>query len=167
MLSRPLHEVWSRFVLSDFHTQYSYNPRHDRGSAFLVKLYGKVQGTQTRRKTFKTHLLYKYPLKHNHQKKKVRGKKTCYLHSSHSCFFLDLNFKHTSITQQHISPTYIVPLDRYSLLLLKALAPAVLKKRIHRVVDWAESSVRPKSAYSTNFFSIICRESLLKLHFLF
>lgn len=33
--------------------------------------------------------------------------------------FLDLNYKHTSIFQLHISPTYSVPLDRYSLLLLQ------------------------------------------------
>ena len=33
---------------------------------------------------------------------------------------LDLNYKHTSIFQLHISPTYSVPLDRYSLLLLNA-----------------------------------------------
>lgn len=35
-----------------------------------------------------------------------------------SLIFLDLNYKHTSIFQLHISPTYSVPLDRYSLLLL-------------------------------------------------
>jgi len=38
-----------------------------------------------------------------------------------SLIFLDLNYKHTSIFQLHISPTYSVPLDRYSLLLLKTL----------------------------------------------
>lgn len=32
---------------------------------------------------------------------------------------LDLNYKHTSIFQLHISSTYIVPLDCYQLLILK------------------------------------------------
>jgi len=31
--------------------------------------------------------------------------------------FLDLNYKHTSILQLHSSSTYIVPLDRYRLLI--------------------------------------------------
>lgn len=36
-----------------------------------------------------------------------------------SLICLDLNYKHTSIFQLHISPTYSVPLDRYSLLVLE------------------------------------------------
>lgn len=33
-----------------------------------------------------------------------------------SLTFLNLNYKHTSIFQLHISPTYSVPFDCYSLL---------------------------------------------------
>lgn len=85
--------------------------------------YGKVQGTQTRG-TFKTHLPYKYPLQHNHKtkmKKKIKKntENMVMLFTQLSLIFLDLNYKHTSIFQLHISPTYSVPLDRYSLLLLK------------------------------------------------
>lgn len=34
-----------------------------------------------------------------------------------SLIFLDLNYKQTSTVQLHICPTYMVPLDHYSLLL--------------------------------------------------
>lgn len=47
-----------------------------------------------------------------------------------SLIFLDLNYKHTSIFQLHMSPTYSVPLDRYSLLLLKTLCRQCRKESI-------------------------------------
>lgn len=74
--------------------------------------------------TFKTHLPHKYPLQHNHKTEKRNLKKMTenmvMLFTQLSLIFLDLNYKHTSIFQLHISPTYSVPLDRYSLLLLKS-----------------------------------------------
>jgi len=51
----------------------------------------------------------------NEIKKKKKYRK--YGHVIYTAFTLDLNYKHTSIFQLHISPTYSVPLDRYSLLL--------------------------------------------------
>lgn len=73
--------------------------------------------------TFKTRLPHKDPLQHNHRTKKKEIKKNYrkYGHVIYTALthFLDLNYKHTSIFQLHISPTYSVPLDRYSLLLLK------------------------------------------------
>ena len=54
-----------------------------------------------------------------------------------SLICLDLNYKHTSIFQLHTSPTYSVPLDRYSLLLFKTLSLSLSRansaiKEIHR-----------------------------------
>lgn len=43
-----------------------------------------------------------------------------------SLICLDLNYKHTSIFQLHTSPTYSVPLDRYSLLLLETLSRSLV-----------------------------------------
>ena len=52
-----------------------------------------------------------------------------------SLICLDLNYKHTSIFQLHTSPTYSVPLDRYSLLLFKTLSLSRANsaiKEVHR-----------------------------------
>lgn len=81
---------------------------------------------QRQGETFKTHLPHKYPLQHNHKtemklKKRKNTENMVMLFTQLSLSFLDLNYKHTSIFQLHISPTYSVPLDRYSLLLLETL----------------------------------------------
>lgn len=94
-------------------------------------------------------------------KKKKEKKKMLFTQLSFLFFFLDLNFKHTSITQQHVSPTYIVPLDRYSLLLLKALVPAVLKKnpqscRLGRIICQAQICILYKLFFFQSFAVNCC-----------
>lgn len=86
------------------------------------------------------------------QKKKRKKKR--YLHSSHSCFFLDLNFKHTSIASTaHFSNLHCPFGYNYSLLLLKALVPAVLKKnpqsgRLGRIIRQAQIYVLYKLLFN-------------------
>lgn len=132
MLSRPPHEVSSRFVFIRFIFFLdirSTSKKRNRGSAFLMMRYGKGAGNTDKGKTFfKTHLPYKDPLQHNHRtkRKKKEIENMVMLFTQLSLICLDLNYKHTSIFQLHTSPTYSVPLDRYSLLLLETLSRSLV-----------------------------------------
>lgn len=75
--------------------------------------YGKVQETDKGKhlkSTTYTNTLFSTTTKTNAENMIVIYK---------ALIFLDLNYKHTSIFQQHISPTYNVPLNCYSSLLLE------------------------------------------------
>lgn len=132
MLSRPPHEVSSWFVFIRFIFFLdirSTSKKRNRGSAFLMMRYGKGAGnTDKGKKFFKTHLPYKDPLQHNHRtkRKKKEIENMVMLFTQLSLICLDLNYKHTSIFQLHTSPTYSVPLDRYSLLLLETLSRSLV-----------------------------------------
>lgn len=131
MLSRPPHEVSSRFVFIRFIFLdiRSTSKKRNRGSAFLMMRYGKGAGNTDKGKNFfKTHLPYKDPLQHNHRtkRKKKEIENMVMLFTQLSLICLDLNYKHTSIFQLHTSPTYSVPLDRYSLLLLETLSRSLV-----------------------------------------
>lgn len=135
MLSRPPHEVSSWFVFIRF-TSFldirSTSKKRNRGSAFLMMRYGKGAGNTDKGNIFffKTHLPYKDPLQHNHGTKRKKKEKEIenmvMLFTQLSLICLDLNYKHTSIFQLHTSPTYSVPLDRYSLLLLQTLSRSLV-----------------------------------------
>lgn len=111
-------------------SRYSFDlQKRNRGSAFLMMRYGKGAGnTDKGKKFFKTHLPYKDPLQHNHRtkRKKKEIENMVMLFTQLSLICLDLNYKHTSIFQLHTSPTYSVPLDRYSLLLLETLSRSLV-----------------------------------------
>lgn len=53
-----------------------------------------------------------------------------------SLIFLDLNYKHTSIFQLHISPTYRVPLDHYYYSSLSSRASSAIKKPLNGSLMW-------------------------------
>ena len=129
--------------LSDFLSRYSYDLQYNRGSVVSWCVMARCR-EHRQGETFITHLPQKYPLEHNHKtktrnpkkKKKKRIQKIWLLFTQLPLIFLDLNYKHTSIFQLHISPTYRVPLGHYPLLrLLKTLVPTVLW-RIYRVAVW-------------------------------
>lgn len=107
---------------SDFLSRYSYDLRHYRRFCFFAWCIMARCREHRQGETFKTHLPHKYPLQHNHKTKmKLKKENRKYGHVIYTAFtqvFLHLNYKHTSIFQLHISPTYEVPFDRYSLLLL-------------------------------------------------
>lgn len=89
----------------------------------------KVQGTQTRGKNFlkptsHTKTLFSTTTEQKEKKKEIENMVMLFTQLSLIC--LDLNYKHTSIFQLHTSPTYSVPLDRYSLLLLETLSRSLV-----------------------------------------
>lgn len=89
----------------------------------------KVQGTQTRGKHFlkptsHTKTLFSTTTEQKEKKKEIENMVMLFTQLSLIC--LDLNYKHTSIFQLHTSPTYSVPLDRYSLLLLETLSRSLV-----------------------------------------
>ena len=132
MLSRPPHEVSSRFVFIRFifFLDNSFD-LHNRSSAFLMMRYGKGAGNTDKGNFFFFFFLNPPPIQRpssaqpQNKKKKKRKKEIenmVMLFTQLSLICLDLNYKHTSIFQLHTSPTYSVPLDRYSLLLFKTLS---------------------------------------------
>lgn len=111
---------------SDLLSWYSYNLQRSRGSAFLMMQYGKGAGNTDKGKHLKptshTNTLFSTTTKQKNWNKKKLQKNMVMLFTQLSLTFLDLNYKHTSILQLHICPTYSVPFDCYSLLPLKNLA---------------------------------------------
>lgn len=132
MLSRPPHEVSSRFVFIRFIFFLdirSTSKKRNRGSAFLMMRYGKGAGNTDKGKNFlkptsHTKTLFSTTTEQKEKKKEIENMVMLFTQLSLIC--LDLNYKHTSIFQLHTSPTYSVPLDRYSLLLLETLSRSLV-----------------------------------------
>lgn len=132
MLSRPPHEVSSWFVFIRFIFFLdirSTSKKRNRGSAFLMMRYGKGAGNTDKGKkilkpTSHTKTLFSTTTEQKEKKKEIENMVMLFTQLSLIC--LDLNYKHTSIFQLHTSPTYSVPLDRYSLLLLETLSRSLV-----------------------------------------
>lgn len=132
MLSRPPHEVSSWFVFIRFIFFLdirSTSKKRNRGSAFLMMRYGKGAGNTDKGKTIlkptsHTKTLFSTTTEQKEKKKEIENMVMLFTQLSLIC--LDLNYKHTSIFQLHTSPTYSVPLDRYSLLLLETLSRSLV-----------------------------------------
>lgn len=150
MLSRTPHEASSWFVFVWFSFLIFIRPPTQQRFCFSHDALWQGAGNTDKGKHLKptSHTNLPSSAQPQNKKKELWKKKITenmvMLFTQLSLIFLDLNYKHTSIFHLHISPTYSVPLDRYSLLLLKTLLSC--QQCLKESIEW-QSGIQDRAVW--------------------